>query len=182
MRKPRARARRRRIDAYVERRRDGPIANDGAGLVAESEIEPAKVEMLGLRLDHFAERVAFCDGLFAVAIDSEIHDCHVVAHDNGRIDGRQRRYAEHHVDLHHAHRVAHALVAVDLRYRAPLDFVAVEQSFAGVAAYDGSNLPRKIVGVLDAGVHAETARRWKPMRGIAGEEHAPAAITVGNLC
>jgi len=65
---------------------------------------------------------------------------------------------------------------------APLRVIALEQTAAGDAADDGIELPRDVVGVLNAGVAAEPSGWWHDMRAVADEEHPAAAEAVGNQC
>ena len=100
--------------------------------------------------------------------------------------------AEHHV----AHRVAQVLDDGVLRGGdgrepacrlehlvtdiAPLRAITVEQALPAGAAHDQGQLPGQIHGVLHAGVHPLPAGRAVDVRRVAGQEHAPVAVS-GDL-
>ena len=64
---------------------------------------------------------------------------------------------------------------------AALELVAVEQVGGRPARQDGSQFPPDVHGIADAGVEAVATPGRVEVGGVAGEEHAPAAIRVGQL-
>src|SRR5215813_2472948 len=58
------------------------------------------------------------------------------------------------------------------RNRQSFLFVRAEQAWRGVAGEHEAQLPAKVVGVLDPGVHAQATRDRVYVRGVSGEEHA----------
>jgi hypothetical protein len=57
------------------------------------------------------------------------------------------------------------------RDRQPFLLVAGEQAWRGLAGEHEAQLPAKVVGVLDPGVHAEATGDRVYVRGVPGEEH-----------
>ena len=65
----------------------------------------------------------------------------------------------------------------DLRRHGPsFGSVAVEEPAGGPARNDQGELPCQVVRVHDPGVHALTACRSVDVHGVAGEQHAAAAV------
>ena len=58
--------------------------------------------------------------------------------------------------------------------------IGIEQARAAPAVDRGGKLPRQVDRIADAGVHAEAAGWRHHMRGVAGDEAAPAAIALGD--
>ena len=77
-------------------------------------------------------------------------------------------------------RAAHGAPDDLLADRPPLGVVAVQQPGRGVTRQRQRQLPRQVVGVLDAGVHALRAGRGVDVRGIARDEHPAAAVGVDD--
>src|SRR5437762_2451878 len=74
--------------------------------------------------------------------------------------------------------LAEARVDAGDRVWAALGFVALEQRRAGPTIEDPRQLPRQVVGVGDAAVHAESAQRCGDMRRVAGEKDATDLVAV----
>ena len=78
-------------------------------------------------------------------------------------------------------RVLQTLIGVELADRSALGLVGLEQRRLGPALKHAGDLPRQVVRVLHARVHAEAAGRRKAVRGVTEQEDAPDPIALGHL-
>jgi hypothetical protein len=63
--------------------------------------------------------------------------------------------------------------------RTPFGVVGVQQRLVGLAAGNEGELPARVPGVLDAGVHALGAGRAVDVGGVAGQEHQAGPVAGG---
>jgi hypothetical protein len=64
--------------------------------------------------------------------------------------------------------------------RATLFLERVEELWKRPAAHDISELPRKVMRVPNPGIEALPTKRRHDMRGVSGEQDAPATIRIGD--
>jgi hypothetical protein len=79
-------------------------------------------------------------------------------------------------DLEHLEGVGQALHRVGLGDRATFRLVGVEQRRSCAPAPDRGDLPDEVVRVLDAGVHAESARGREAVSGVSHQEDASGTV------
>jgi hypothetical protein len=102
----------------------------------------------------------------------------------GAIAGDDRRFVDvsqhESVDRIRRSRGAEARIGARDRMRAALWLITLEQRGTGPTREHTGELPRQVVGVGDAAIHAEPAHRCGDMRSIAGEEDAVDPVTVSD--
>src|SRR5690348_7681723 len=98
-----------------------------------------------------------------------------------RLSGRTRRGDVAQIDIAlEAAEFLHCLFDHALADRNALALIAVEQCRFRPAADHRFELPAEIGGIADARIHAEAAVRRMDMGGVAGEEDAALAETIGD--
>ena len=126
------------------RRRLRTVRHDGGGVVGEAQLHAQEVPVAARLRNGLLRRRSI-----------------VRAVRRGSADAR-----------HHA-RVVERPVGVEPGHGTSLAVVGLEQLAASNARTDHGQLPRQVVYILNARVHAEPSRRWQLVSDIAGENDSP---------